>query len=742
VDISDFFTDAQTYPNKIATHLHGGLVPWISDGGPFAWFTPAGSPSSGVGGPDYPVSFVPDMGTPDPGTLTYYYPNGQSARLAWYHDHAHDITRLNAYAGIASAYLITDEAEQALIKTGVLPNQADLDPLHHLYQLGVPLIIQDKGFNSNGTLWYPDKYESPGTNQDLPSMLYSDAINCSGAAQDPLGICGTGRWSYGPADNPPANGGIKPLQTPSVVPEAFFDTILVNGAPYPYLPVQPKRYRFRILNGSQARFYNLQLYVSDGTADGITLKSTGVNDPNGNPILVPDPATNLPGPAFIQIGSEGGFLPAPVAIAQKNSLGHYINKNSNTTIGYDFTGAAATNPTFGNVNKHNLVLAPAERADITIDFRGFAGKNLILYSDTPAPFPSGDIRNDYYPGAPDLSKIGGAATPIAGNSPDTRILMQFRVANTIPPLGLDFSLTLAALKIALPLTFKATQPAPLFTGTLPYTGTVNRNLTLNEDYDNWGRLVQRLGTTLIQPLNNQGGFTYGMNLDAAPTELPNVGDKEVWQIFNLTGDTHPIHFHLVNVQIIQRAKFDPGNLLNKIAPTFTPIPGTEYPPDDNEKGWKETVRMNPGEMITVIMKFDLPKVPFTVPESPRIETFGIQKGNEYVWHCHILEHEEHDMMRPLVVVGPNPLNVVPDSIKIDGHKGGKATFKIVNGTSPYKITPSNPAFPPVPDTVGASDGTFSVQVKKGTFPRILIYTIKDSASPNPAKDTAKVIVEF
>ncbi len=72
--------------------------------------------------------------------------------------------------------------------------------------------------------------------------------------------------------------------------------------------------------------------------------------------------------------------------------------------------------------------------------------------------------------------------------------------------------------------------------------------------------------------------------------------------------------------------------------------GQPVAPDLNELGYKETVRMNPGEVTTVIMKFDLPTgLPFAVPPSPRTG------GHEYVWHCHILEHEEHDMMRPLVV---------------------------------------------------------------------------------------------
>jgi spore coat protein A len=138
------------------------------------------------------------------------------------------------------------------------------------------------------------------------------------------------------------------------------------------------------------------------------------------------------------------------------------------------------------------------------------------------------------------------------------------------------------------------------------------------------------------PLPGAAGF--GRPYDGTATETPNAGDTEVWQIANLTADTHPIHFHLVNVQIVSRQAFK-ANTYNG-----TPrLAGAPLPPAASERGWKETVRMNPGEVTTVIMQFKLPSVPFPVPSSPRTG------GNEYVWHCHILEHEEHDMMRPLVV---------------------------------------------------------------------------------------------
>jgi spore coat protein A len=159
-------------------------------------------------------------------------------------------------------------------------------------------------------------------------------------------------------------------------------------------------------------------------------------------------------------------------------------------------------------------------------------------------------------------------------------------------------------------------------------------LTLNEGFDEYGRLAQFIGTNVA----TNPGFFGRRYLDNS-TEVMAAGSTEVWEIANLTADTHPIHIHLVNWQILSRQPFDIFTFNG--TPAFT---GAAVAPDDNELGWKETVRMNPGEVTRVIARFDLPTVPFTVPVSPRTG------GNEYVFHCHILEHEEHDMMRPLVVV--------------------------------------------------------------------------------------------
>ncbi len=603
--------------DRIAVHLHGGFVFWDSDGGPFHWFSNANNPDGFVFGP----SFINTAGS---GAALYSYPNDQSARFLWYHDHAYGVTRTNAYAGIASAYLITDDAEAQLISSGVLP---DFDG----YPLGIPLIIQDKTFwdpASNdpgypsivpagavkGSLWYPHIYEG-GPADTLPSMLLSDPNLCGS---------GTGRWEI--------NGGTPPPV--STVAEFFSDTLLVNGAPYPVLgPLPPRRFRFRFLNGSNARFYNLQLYVADNSPDGITLVDSGDVDNNGNPILKP---SNQSGPAFVQIGNEAGFLPAPAVFTKDGT-----NKNSNNFIGYKLTSPfGSSDPTINNVNRYNLVMAPAERPDVIIDFRGFEGQDLILYNDAPAPFPGGDIRNDYYGGDQDLTCIGGAPSTVPGFGPDTRVLMRIKVGTSGSISELSFAQTVAALQQALPITFRMTQPS---TKIGPQGGAQVKSL--NEDFDSYGRLRQTLG--------NPAPTEYL----SVPTDVAHSGQVQQWQVFNFTGDTHPMHFHLVNVNIQKREQWafttngngDTVPLLNKKGMPYA-IPGTACPPDANEQGWKETVRMNPGEVITVNMKFTLPSGKNQPPPSPRLQaSYGI-KGAEYVWHCHILEHEEHDMMHALVVL--------------------------------------------------------------------------------------------
>ncbi len=577
--------------NRVSTHLHGGGVPWISDGGPFAWFDKEGKygTSAQSGKMNIYKAINPRL---QPGQAEFYYPNNQSARFMWYHDHAVGITRLNAYAGIASAYIIRDAFEAGLVALG-LPDFIEKGGLE------IPLVFQDKIFvDANiattdptwtgkklpGSLWYPHQYD---------------------------------RWDAAPAGTTP----FTPPATNSVIPEMFGDTMLVNGVVHPKAGLLARRYRLRILNACQARFLNLQLYEDDGT---------------GKPNL------NSRGPDFLVIGTEGGFLSNPVQVSSNQPL----NLLDPTTVDIANPGGS-------------LLTAPGERWDVIVDFKGFGGKKFILYNDAPAPFPGGDPRYDF-------------------NSPDplglnTRVIMRFDIAKvtaatgTDVPMLIDPSLSLATSPLSGIDPFLAPLAATFDNGALVLpAGIPIRNLTLNEAFDNYGRLVQMLGTDqpaplpmgyYVDPEAPDNGTNYARAYDDAATEVVKAGSTEVWQIANLTMDTHPMHFHLATVQVLGRRSFtDPnGNYLYSHptaeapgAPLYT---ADARGPDAIELGWKETVHMNPGEVTTIIMKFDLPVVPFSVPTSPRKDMNGtVIGGNEYVWHCHILDHEEHDMMRPLIVV--------------------------------------------------------------------------------------------
>jgi len=545
--------------NRTATHLHGGLVPWISDGGPFDWWAP-----NGTHGASFLNNDVLAPGNIGTNKAEYYYPNNQSARLVWYHDHAFGITRINAYAGIASAYVITDGYEAALAGSPYnIPGPLDPRTLY--------LVFQDKIFYTGSN--DPDGYPVPGARSG--DLWYAHVY-------DP------DRWSVDP--NNPSGPSKLPDPNKSVIAEFFGDTMLVNGAAFPYVEVEPRQYRFRMLNACNARFLNPRLVYALSNSTSSTLSA--------------EPNMSKPGPAFIQIQSEGGYLPAP---AMLNGPG-----------------------------QKQLLMAPAERGDFIVDFRNVpAGSVLLLYSDAPGPYPSGDARNDYSP--------TNILTPFAkpGYGPNTRTLLQFRVK---PRIGAQNP------SISLPANFTPTDPFILSQTPgvpTPIPNGVNvRRLTLNEGFDEYGRLTQFLGTD--QP-TGLGGSVAGIAYTGPPTEVVNAGASEVWEILNLTADTHPMHFHLVNVQVLSRQNFDAVNYTGG-APSYT---GPEKAPDANELGWKETVRMNPGQVTRVFMKFDLPVVPFNVPTSSRIDAYGMtpagKKSHEYVWHCHILEHEEHDMMRPLVV---------------------------------------------------------------------------------------------
>ncbi|WP_207475133.1 hypothetical protein [Tessaracoccus sp. SD287] len=451
--------------NRATLHLHGGITPWISDGTPHQWITPANESTSWPQGVS--VSNVPDMldnpadptsvtcQAADDGCQTFFYTNQQSARMMFYHDHSWGITRLNVYAGEAAGYTITDDTEKRLVASGVIPPAADT----------IPLVIQDKTFvpdeaqlKLQDPTWDSTRWGTKG------SFWYHHVYMPAQNPGDPSGMSAYGRWMYGPWFWPPAAdtkyGPIPnpyyeasckldvpstwqyqtdPFCEPEQIPgtpnisagmEQFNDTPIVNGVAYPKLTLEPKSYRLRMLNAANDRFFNLQWYLADPTQGNGTTEvalnplelAAAQTDPNVSPTPV-GTNNNAYGPDWIQIASEGGFLPAPAVVD---------GQQPTTWI---------TDPTrfdVGNVDKHSMLLAPAERGDAIVDFSKFAGKTLILYNDAPAAFPARVPSYDYYTGAPDLSP-NGAPTILPGFGPNTRTVMQVTIANTTPAAA--FNLT-------------------------------------------------------------------------------------------------------------------------------------------------------------------------------------------------------------------------------------------------------------------------------------------------------------
>ncbi|MDD2898749.1 MAG: multicopper oxidase domain-containing protein [Desulfuromonadaceae bacterium] len=631
--------------DRTATHIHGGFVPWTSDGGPFDWFSPAadssvrGNGASGLSFQNGKGGFL-DAVTGSQmvaGQADYYYPNEQSTRLMWYHDHAWGITRINAYAGIATGYLCLDLTEEAPFAHSAVLNIVTGNPnpfktldgngpkfgqMPQLTNL-IPLVWQDKIFvNAKTAAVDPTwKTAAPGRVQGDGSLWYAHTY-------DP------NRWRI-----KRGRGYLTPPD-PSIIAEFFGDTMLCNGTVAPVVPVTPTSFRFLLLNACNARFLNINMLKVNPGCEVVTDPLTGLPASQYNYVSgKADPTPPAPGLPMIQIAAEGGYLPKAVvfpATAPTAATGNIVPFNPVT-----FSG--------------NLILGCAERADLIIDFSTCAfGDEFVFYNDSAGPYPGGDPRNDYYAGNPN--------TPAAvlGSTIDTRNILRFKVVDpaTIanPPIFAYPQVPAASIQLP-PMDPPPIASLPLIAGdplVVP-AGTFVRDLTLNEDFDPYGRLRQLIGTTKKGLIG--GGF--GMEYLAPATEVIAQGTTEVWRIFNTTADTHPMHFHLQTGQIISRQPFA------LVSGIFTPT-GVARGPEPNEMGWKETAKCNPGEVISIVFKWDQVPVPFSVPYSDRpMGSVGsiIANGNEFVWHCHILEHEEHDMMRPLVITGKNPQrpNILPTS---------------------------------------------------------------------------------
>jgi spore coat protein A, manganese oxidase len=492
-----------TGPVPIVTHLHGGHSSEESDGFAEAWYLPKAKniPAGFARVGSFYQRFRAEAQRLyhqawRPGSAVFQYDNDQRAATMWYHDHTLGMTRANVYAGPAGFYLLRGGPADAV--GGTLPGPAPAlgDPPGTRYY-EVPLAIQDRSFNADGSLFYPD---SRAFFEGLePSQLQIPFI--------PEQAC------HGPSD-------ISPIFNP----EFFGNTIVVNGKTWPFLRVEQRRYRFRILNGCNSRFLLLELS-------------------NGLP--------------FWQIGTEGGFLPAPLQLTR-------------------------------------LLLGPAERADVIVDFSKVGvGTEIILRNLGPdEPFGGGEPPGDFDQADPET----------------TGQVMQFRV---VAAAGSDPSTPPDQLLLP------AIAPLPAAMNT--------RQVSLNEVDSETVRVSEEDGNIVLDCENGEpfgpreallgtlaSGEGIPFNWDDPITENPAVGATEVWELHNFTADAHPIHIHEILFEVINRENIESGAVRG---------------PEPWEAGArKDTVVAYPAEITRVKATFD--------------------RGGLFVWHCHIVEHEDHEMMRP------------------------------------------------------------------------------------------------
>jgi FtsP/CotA-like multicopper oxidase with cupredoxin domain len=510
-----------TGPVPMVTHVHGSAgVQDDSDGYAEAWYLPAagnipaGYATEGTWYDFFKGKALMNYGeTWRSGFATFQYPNSQRASTIWYHDHTLGMTRLNVYAGPAGFFIIRggpagdgavldSRTGTVAVLPGPAPKENDNFPPNKIYY-EIPIAVQDRAFNADGSLFYPD------------TRAYFDGIE----------------GPYIPDTD------ISPIWNP----EFFGNCIMVNGNTWPFLNVEQRRYRFRFLNGCDARFLILDF-------------------------------ANIPGVEVWMIGNEGGFLAAPVNMT--------------------------------SVNGNKILMGPAERADVIVDFANVPVGNHIL----------GNV-------GPDAPFAGLPIDPLEVADPlSTGQVMQFRVGPALAP------------DPTTPPQFLVLPPI------VPLAGVTPRPLALLEEMSMFfadAPAETLLGTVAGDPNTGIGTWTPRMWSEAV-TENPAIGATEVWEFYNGTADAHPMHIHEVLFQVVDRQAI----FVDEANKTFQVVPGSvPQPPEPWENGFKDTVIAYPGQVTRVRAQFNTP--------------------GQFVWHCHIVEHEDNEMMRPYRIGPEQPGQPMP-----------------------------------------------------------------------------------
>jgi FtsP/CotA-like multicopper oxidase with cupredoxin domain len=521
-----------TGPVPIVTHVHGAVgVGDESDGYSEAWYLPAAN--------DIPAGYA-TVGTWydffagkalagygeswGPGFATFQYPNKNRASTIWYHDHALGMTRLNVYAGPAGFFIIRGGPDDEVLDSrfgtaAVLPGPAPaLGDAPGTIYYEIPIAIQDRSFNTDGSLFYPDSRE------------FFD------------GIVGPfiGSGENGEMENGEEHAKFSPIWNP----EFFGNMMMINGNTWPFQTVEQRRYRFRFLNGCQSRFLLLDF-------------------------------SQIPGVEVWAIGNEGGFLAAPVNISANHD--------------------------------NQLLMGLAERADVIVDFTNVPVGNYVLGNVGPdEPFGGGVPGPDFEVADPD----------------STGQVMEFRVVPAVAP---DPSTPPMFLQLP-PIV-----PLPQETVTRPLALIEKMGMGFDAEGEELEGPVEALLGTV------EAGHAVDKLWMQPVTENPAVGDTELWEFYNTTGDAHPMHVHEVVFEVVNREGlvFTPDD---EVVEPFQ-LDGNITPPEPWETGFKDTVIAYPAQVTRVRAKFDSP--------------------GQFVWHCHIVEHEDNEMMRPYRIGPEQPGQPMP-----------------------------------------------------------------------------------
>ncbi|WP_020676319.1 multicopper oxidase domain-containing protein [Geopsychrobacter electrodiphilus] len=613
-------------PVPIITHVHGAHVNPESDGYPEAWFLANADniPGTYAAGGTRFNQWTNDGANSVAGSAFFAYENNQEATTLWYHDHSMGMTRLNVYAGPAGFWLIRGGTHgDSMIQDntgapGILPGPAPVatDATLPLNIVGdakrnsireIPVVFQDRSFdwvNAAGTPVAQGDPTAVGTKLWYPtSRVDFDGYN--------------GPYLGDPAKSP---ADIAKIWNP----EAFFNTIVANGVTWPKLNVATERYRFRLLNGCNSRTLNLAMKI---------VSSTDPLDVVG---------TEIP---FFQIGGDQGFLPK-VTMVETGFMSQLTPGAALPTV----------TPTVGDPQA--LLMMPAERADVIVDFSTLHAGTHVRIINTADDGPFSGFAN------------AGVADPAT-----TGQVMEFVVDTSVNKVGGDTSTPVTALSLPadtpLGAADNALNPRQLslnemvsdttciavdgVTGEFYHFLYTDPTLgTSQAAFDACVAAGQAWGPAQVVPIGGTTGDVAGPRQALLGTVIPNpggsgliavperwadpittnplLGSTEIWEIYNTTADAHPIHVHLVRFEILDRQ--DLG-----IDPAGVMTPGTNtYAPMANELGFKDTVVAYAGQITRVKAHFDI--------------------LGRYVWHCHIVEHEDNEMMLPF--------NVVPATVAAPG----------------------------------------------------------------------------